>query len=464
MGPRRRRRGRQRWSRVGQITASMGPRRRRRGRGYWHDATATATASMGPRRSRRGRDRYADDASRDGASMGPRRSRRGRHSSPPRDPRDPASMGPRRRRRGRQFRRRHRRQYGGFNGATTKASWKTLSSVGVARLVRLQWGHDEVVVEGIGTGALRPRRRRRFNGATTKESWKGQRAVTRAGVYGFNGATTKASWKRSYGVTPSDRDASMGPRRRSRGRRAVRLHAPTDDQSASMGPRRRSRGRGRRHGRQGSCCRCFNGATTKASWKGMLEAFDTRRLLTCFNGATTKASWKARTTTHANRPLTALQWGHDEGVVEGERRARRPGRSTVASMGPRRRRRGRRLAEDDAPARLCFNGATTKSSWKAAAITRRRLTALQWGHDEVVVEGGLRLDFDTGSRCFNGATTKSSWKGGQGRHVDGRRRFNGATTKSSWKAASLRDIPASRSLQWGHDEVVVEGPHCAWAR
>jgi len=61
----------------------------------------------------------------------------------------------------------------------------------------------------------------------------------------------------------------------------------------------------------------FNGATTKASWKARFAWLGSRRP-SGFNGATTKASWKAFNADKFFRRLRALQWGHDEGVVEGQ--------------------------------------------------------------------------------------------------------------------------------------------------
>ena len=109
----------------------------------------------------------------------------------------------------------------------------------------------------------------------------------------------------------------------------------------------------------------FNGATTKVSWKA-LAAAASRRGCSCFNGATTKVSWKAGRQRHR---LAAQQ---------------------TASMGPRQRCRGR------PPIRK-----TT------VAVT----PLLQWGHDNGVVEGDL--DHVKNLRLFlgfNGATTKVSWK------------------------------------------------------
>jgi len=91
--------------------------------------------------------------------------------------------------------------------------------------------------------------------------------------------------------------------------------------------------------------------------------------------------------------ISSLQWGHDEGVVEGE-----PS-STRRSQWPR------------------FNGATTKASWKAPEFHGGTFAdrALQWGHDEGVVEGYIAVRYvRSRKRCFNGATTKASWKARRG--------------------------------------------------
>ena len=112
--------------------------------------------------------------------------------------------------------------------------------------------------------------------------------------------------------------------------------------AASMGPRRRRRGRGG----------AFNG-TTALPW--------------------------------------SLQWGHVVVDVEGTegrvggRRVRR------ASMGPRRRRRGRANAAnaDASSSNKGFNGATSSSTWKARAekVEADLIVMLQWGHVVVDVEG-----------------------------------------------------------------------------
>ena len=302
----------------------------------------------------------------------------------------------------------------------------------------------------------------------------------------FNGATTKESWKAAD--------------------RASRLPGAI----ASMGPRRRSRGRPRSDGRfepePG-----FNGATTKESWKAdhpARSAADHGG----FNGATTKESWKARQADLAEQAAFALQWGHDEGVVEDRGTADRGLGSALqwghdegvvegpigpaaslsvnvdASMGPRRRSRGR-------PNQAGNNFKAILLQWghdegvvegHAPLQPAARFRRLQWGHDEGVVEGsvctGRPARLNAG---FNGATTKESWKArsvfdvldsflsasmGPRRRSRGRRSRQ-EVTSADREHASMGPRRRSRGrlraqnpgggtgavLQWGHDEGVVEG-------
>ena len=264
---------------------------------------------------------------------------------------------------------------------------------------------------------------------------------------------------------------------------------------------------------------CFNGATTKVSWKASAEASIAARCRGSFNGATTKVSWKAdpQRSTFAelqlgfNGATTMVSWKaqYDAGYVDGIR---------VASMGPRRRCRGRRLVlrPNFAVGDPRFNGATTMVSWKAhAEPTRptwlavwlqwghdegvvegdrpysgsdRRRQQLQWGHDEGVVEGSTRAASTSarrvvasmgprrrcrGRRCTCRASLFDTGNPLQWGHDEGvvegvtpileperlLARFNGATTMVSWKAPIT--VPVEReqtdTLQWGHDEGVVEG-------
>ena len=157
-----------------------------------------------------------------------------------------------------------------------------------------------------------------------------------------------------------------------------------------------------------------------------------------FNGATTKVSWKALTDLAGSRGLQSLQWGHDNGVVEGNVNFLNIA-GGASFNGATTRCRGRRpsLTATRYPSR-CFNGATTKVSWKASSSSEHMASTpeLQWGHDKGVVEGAepdVRKRPDVVAsmgprqrcrgrlfvppagtisvlRCFNGATTKVSWK------------------------------------------------------
>ena len=89
-------------------------------------------------------------------------------------------------------------------------------------------------------------------------------------------------------------------------------------EQASMGPRRWCRGMAYPSWNGSAWWNGFNGATTMLSWNGN----DGRRgdaPILGFNGATTMVSWNG----DIDGPLfvrawrrTALQWGHDDAVVE----------------------------------------------------------------------------------------------------------------------------------------------------
>ena len=281
---------------------------------------------------------------------------------------------------------------------------------------RLQWGHVVVDVEGMS--ALCPWRspRRSFNGATSSSTWKVARRE-------------RNLW--------SHVAASMGPRRRRRGRirSAFRVlastsalqwgHVVVDVEGQTRASERKKDGR--------------------LQWGHVVVDVE----------GPSQAATSSRT--------LLLQWGHVVVEVEGNDWAFRKNKQRVASMGPRRRRRGRlERSATRRRARSSFNGATSSSTWKdpdrdvVANVDR----LLQWGHVVVDVEGRLFSSLTRGaSTCFNGATSSSTWKdqkidlrltGGlllQWGHVVvdveghgwaylsvGRRRgFNGATSSSTWK-------------------------------
>ena len=86
--------------------------------------------------------------------------------------------------------------------------------------------------------------------------------------------------------------------------------------SASMGPRRRRRGRN-------------------------LSPAPSQPASPCFNGATSSSTWKAMHGLPLFAAIHALQWGHVVVDVEGGPRLGRSPPRLRASMGPRRRPRGR---------------------------------------------------------------------------------------------------------------------------
>ncbi len=111
----------------------------------------------------------------------------------------------------------------------------------------------------------------------------------------------------------------------------------------------------------------------------------------CFNGATSSSTWKACAACIGDAAFQVLQWGHVVVDVEGKPEHYEIARRRLASMGPRRRRRGRAEPRTGASsASPGFNGATSSSTWKVASCLddcAAQGDALQWGHVVVDVEG-----------------------------------------------------------------------------
>ncbi len=211
--------------------------------------------------------------------------------------------------------------------------------------VALQWGHVVVDVEGAQALVFSVSTAARFNGATSSSTWKGNNTAFGYVVPGllqwghvvvdvegtqsahalrlvwssFNGATSSSTWKVVVG----------------------RGWCSAEPCYASMGPRRRRRGR-------------MPGLSSRSPDGGG------------FNGATSSSTWKGPRSPRYARPVKP------------------------ASMGPRRRRRGRTVTP---------------------SVVGRGLPKLQWGHVVVDVEG-LEVDpvRSVGSVGFNGATSSSTWK------------------------------------------------------
>ena len=246
-------------------------------------------------------------------------------------------------------------------------SWKTHVARTSARRRVLQWGHDDGVVEDDAAAQARRPRSSGFNGATTMESWK----------------TLKAGPNDLLPTT----EASMGPRRRSRGRRG-------EDELVQ----------------QRMTLQWGHDDGVVENWRA--EIADRGR--SSFNGATTKESWKtgsADTSVSADR---WLQWGHDEGVVEN----------------------GRRTADSVSGLALQWGHDEGVVENVLGSLKVRSNHQLQWGHDEGVVEYA-EVVVQCSASCFNGATTKESWKTTAGRRaVVEPSSFNGATTREAWKGKS----------------------------
>ena len=233
-----------------------------------------------------------------------------------------------------------------FNGATTKVSWKTrrIADALTVHGIGLQWGHDEGVVEDAEKPAGRPRELHTLQWGHDEVSWKTSRPTAdmleRCIASMGPRRRCRGRRRRSRPSIADDDGASMGPRRRCRGRR-TRADGHAEVAAASMGPRRRCRGR-RAIARSRLASLMHASMGPRRRCRGRRLGSDRFRASTSgFNGATTKVSWKTVRPAHRSRDAIELQWGHDEGVVED------------------------------------------------AAVTRSRIaagTTLQWGHDEGVVE------------------------------------------------------------------------------
>ena len=210
-----------------------------------------------------------------------------------------------------------------FNGATSSSTWKAPSRLHCRGwgCWALQWGHVVVDVEG----------RSRFGESSPSAAllqWghvvvdvEGRRVgfSTSWMANSFNGATSSSTWKAAWEhvLLPRVQRASMGPRRRRRGR----LHRCV---SNGLGPKKLQWGH------------------VVVDVEGAALLCDGARQERGFNGATSSSTWKVpcHTCKHAQTPR--------------------------ASMGPRRRRRGRCTIYTTAAGlpRWCFNGATSSSTWK----------------------------------------------------------------------------------------------------
>ena len=147
------------------------------------------------------------------------------------------------------------------------------------------------------------------------------------------------------------------------------------------------------------------------------------------------------------------------GMGGSSRSGQRP--SYSASMGPRQWSRGKgRGARVTGRWIACFNGATTMVSWNGFAEAGSGINAsLQWGHDDGVVDWARAGHDDWDQRkasmgprrwCRGMASTPRPVK------LTPLARFNGATTMVSWNGHGTAQATSTLSLQWGHDDGVVE--------
>ena len=170
------------------------------------------------------------------------------------------------------------------------------------------------------------------------------------------------------------------------------------------------------------------------------------RGVNCFNGATAMKPWKSIGLTSHRLPYWSLQWGHGDEAVEENVESVGCGDQCDASMGPRRRSRGRATPRERGwETTGSFNGATAMKPWKSPASRRSvpRGTGLQWGHgDEAVEEPDRRRHVAAKKARFNGATAMKPWKTRKGRR-SGRvgPDFNGATAMKLWKTSSATNEP-----------------------
>ena len=138
------------------------------------------------------------------------------------------------------------------------------------RLSKLQWGHDDGVVE-----------------------WENRCSRDSSKIKDLQASMGPRRWSRGMGkrrfAAPPIWTASMGPRRWCRGRGPVRRRPSRF--FASMGPRRWCRGMGTNADGTPARRDRFNGATTMVSWNGRIARKRRGANSPCFNGATTMVSW-----------------------------------------------------------------------------------------------------------------------------------------------------------------------------
>ncbi len=281
-----------------------------------------------------------------------------------------------------------------FNGATTMSSWKTLTKAEYrATHGSLQWSHDDVVVEDVGARRKGWFRRREPASMEPRRCRRGKRLIARP----RSSRPVVLQWSHDDVVVENFQVpdffvavmmASMEPRRCRRGKQPLKRWS-RQSSSASMEPRRCRRGK---HFDPG-----FDLAGIgDASMEPRRCRRGKRRLARCLQACRTRLQWSHDDVVVENSEnldaittTGSLQWSHDDVVVENNDHDAFPARAVVASMEPRRCRRGkRRRLWKRLHGRPGFNGATTMSSWKTLNPMPFPPVGftLQWSHDDVVVE------------------------------------------------------------------------------
>ena len=306
-----------------------------------------------------------------------------------------------------------------FNGATARSRWKgQLMEWKNHHLLRLQWGHRSIAVEG-----LRNARR----GRVATQASMGPPLDRGGRMWAFCSRRDGIVWlqwgHRSIAVEGSAGSATI-----------------TALLAASMGPPLDRGGRGKpEHGRGARRYVASMGPPLDRGGR-IVVSFLYQTDSGGFNGATARSRWKGKPIPERYRESISASMGPplDRGGRRGCGRNDRR-RAGGASMGPPLDRGGRRCS----------------MNWPPISFE-----LLQWGHRSIAVEGRLERSSESRkSLSFNGATARSRWKvlniklprGSYGS-------FNGATARSRWKGRR-RSSTCSRSssLQWGHRSIAVEG-------
>ncbi len=429
----------------------------------------------------------------------------------------------------------------------------------------LQWSHQPELVEGLASTERAPWEQECFNGATSRSWWKGRRngrggrGLCRASMEPPAGAggrrdehvahrdRSRLQWSHQpelvEGSTPSTasstpekslqwshqpelvegrpcrnqrseprQNASMEPPAGAGGRLLTLINKTMRQHAASMEPPAGAGGRSAPNDPTAPPSKPLQWShqpeLVEGQWARTATASDSDR----FNGATSRSWWKDLESWIRSRRMSRLQWSHQPELVEGARVLSRVPRRASASMEPPAGAGGRRQRSARSRRRgQGFNGATSRSWWKAAAGSalargareasmeppagaggRRFLKApiptsrrmLQWSHQPELVEGSFGLAIDTLAprlqwshqpELVEGRPVTVSYEvtfGLQWSHqpelVEGsptacrwwnrRQGFNGATSRSWWKGC-VGGAHRHRliKLQWSHQPELVEG-------